>query len=154
MEQFNGSPNQRKEAKKTGDTNKKRDTNKEEVKGKGDNEYSKLESVRRNMGKREVSPLSSVGSYGFRLKKKRKPNGGMNFESEEAMEFNQGKTTGEDSGVKKDRWEEHKQSYRSGEKNKGRVPWEAVSSKCIVKMEQVKEIGELIGVLWILAEDE
>lgn len=40
--------------------------------------------------------------------------------------------------------------FRFGGGNEG----EAVSSKCIVNLEQVKEIGELVGVSWVLAEEE
>ena len=40
--------------------------------------------------------------------------------------------------------------FRFGCGNEG----QADNSKCVVNMEQVKEIGELVGVSWVLAEEE
>ncbi|GKC44504.1 transposon TX1, partial [Tanacetum coccineum] len=49
-----------------------------------------------------------------------------------------------DAGSKRDK------KFRFGHDNEG----EAVNSKCNVNMEQVKEIGEMIGVSWVAAEKE
>ncbi|GJT46652.1 transposon TX1 [Tanacetum coccineum] len=103
-------------------------------KEKEGNEVNERDNVRNNREKREVSPSSSVDSGGARMKKKRKANEGMYFEGDEVViEFNQGKTNEEQSAIKK------------------KI---AVNSKWNVNMEQVKEIGEMVGVSWLLADKE
>ncbi|GKF15458.1 hypothetical protein Tco_0056920, partial [Tanacetum coccineum] len=94
----------------------------------------------------EVSPSSSVGSGGDRLRKKRKSYGVDIFEGEEIVKtFNQGKgvrirliPVGRRS-VTKDM-----EAARQGCKIDG----------CNLNLDQVKEVGELIGVSWNLAEGE
>nr|GEX86707.1 ribonuclease H-like domain-containing protein [Tanacetum cinerariifolium] len=87
---------------------------------------------------KEVSPTSSIGNGGARSKKKRKADGVMDVECiEVVLDFNQGTTNDENLVVKIDC-------------NEGEVG----TRKCIVNMEQVKEIREMVGVSWVLAEEE
>ncbi|GKC45930.1 transposon TX1 [Tanacetum coccineum] len=113
--------------------------------------------------KREVSPSSSTVSEGDRLRKKRKANNEEIFEGKVGdMNFNQGKPSGDNYGGKR------KSGRRSvtkaiemarkigveglGENKKRSVRGDSV--RCDVNIEQVKEIGEIIGVSWTRAVEE
>ncbi|GJZ71755.1 hypothetical protein Tco_0635606 [Tanacetum coccineum] len=108
--------------------------------------------------KRGMSPSSSAGSGGDRSKKKRKSYieeafGGDGVEKA----FNKGKVDGEITTSKK---KVRRRSINKANEVARRVGVfgnskddEAQSKRCNLNMEQVKEIGEMIGVSWKLAED-
>ncbi|GJV12668.1 reverse transcriptase domain, reverse transcriptase zinc-binding domain protein [Tanacetum coccineum] len=99
--------------------------------------------------KREVSPSSLVGSGGDRLRKKRKASDERMFRIEVEMIFNQGKKNEENSEGKK-KISRSVMKAMEVEKKRGGVD----NQSCKVSIEQVKEIGELIGVSWTRAEEE
>ncbi|GKB73699.1 hypothetical protein Tco_0935111 [Tanacetum coccineum] len=114
------------------------------------------------MGRRDkcvISSPGSTGSTGVRLRKKRKAGGEGMFDcDEEEMTFNQGiKGLGEN---KKRVSDEYKVYLEVSIKNKGIFHFgsgkedDANSVRCNVNMEQVKKIREMIGVLWVHAEEE
>ncbi|GJT90492.1 TMV resistance protein N-like protein [Tanacetum coccineum] len=98
--------------------------------------------------KREVSPSSSVARGGLDQRKGER-------QTEEAVTKQlkqQGKQSGGLGENKKGLSDDYKEYHGSefGLDNER----EAINSKCNVNMEQVKEIGEMIGVSWVLAEKE
>ena len=139
--------------------------------------------------KRVISPSSSTGSGGVRLRKKRKASGdGMFDDNVDEMAFNQGKTIGEKCESKKKIGrrsvtkakevarrtgveglgenkigvsDAYKEWYDEVVRDKSEIfhfgsgnQEEVDSVRCNVNMEQVKEIGEMVGVSWIRAEEE
>ncbi|PWA50862.1 hypothetical protein CTI12_AA466770 [Artemisia annua] len=163
--------------------NIQRDTGEGITGEKKDMEEQEHESSKKRRGKRGVSPSSLVGSGGGRSKKKRKAHGDMNFDGTDVvMDFNQGKTNGENTEIKKKIGrrsitkamevprkkgveglgenkkgvsDAYKEYYDAGSESIGIFRFghdngrEALSSKCNVSMEQVKEIGEIIGMISI-----
>lgn len=138
--------------------------------------------------KREVSPSSSVGSGGSRLKKKWKETREEVFEGvAEDVGFNQGKGKNIEASSKKkigrrslkkamelarktgmeglgeDREgisDAYKEFYEEASDNNGVFQFgyttegEVNSKRCNISIEQLKEVGELIGVSWVLAEEQ
>ncbi|PWA62539.1 RNA-directed DNA polymerase, eukaryota, Reverse transcriptase zinc-binding domain protein [Artemisia annua] len=143
-------------------------------------------TVRRD--KREVSPSSSVGSGGDRLRKKRKSLNEEAFGGDEVEKtFNKGKMNDDSNknkkkvgrksvtkakevarrvgvvglGENKEGVSDIYKEYHKKEGNKNEIfrfgstkDGEVDSSRCILDMEQVKEVGGMIGVSWSIAEEE
>ncbi|GKD72848.1 transposon TX1 uncharacterized, partial [Tanacetum coccineum] len=127
--------------------------------GNEDKEDKVYENARTNREKGEVSPSSSVGSRGYKLKKKRKANEGkrnVTKANEVARRMGVQGLGGNKKGIPDvykeyyDRKSECNGVFHFGASNEGEV----ASTKCIVNLEQVKEIGELVGVSWVLAEEK
>ncbi|GKC82831.1 hypothetical protein Tco_1138548 [Tanacetum coccineum] len=108
--------------------------------------------------KRDVPLASSVGNRGHRSKRKRKANQDVMFDEAEVEKcFNQGKSNGNKINNKKvgRRISTRETGLKGLGKNK-----KAIADACKelygsgnISMEHVKEVGELIGVLWVWVEE-
>ncbi|GJV18591.1 reverse transcriptase domain, reverse transcriptase zinc-binding domain protein [Tanacetum coccineum] len=118
-------------------------------------------SAKNKREKREVSPSSSVGSGGDRLRKKERLGMGKCRRS-----IKKAKEVARKTGVegleenKKGVSDAYKEYYEAESESNGVFRFgnykegEVDSSRCNVSIEQVKEIREMIGVSWVLAKAE